>query len=451
MSIRVARGALWVMAALAMCPLTAEAQAEVVTPLAQLPHGWDPTLVGHPEALEALAPLYPALTAIDPETHEVVPGLAEAWMAEPDGLRWTFTLRADARWSNGEPVTMEEVVDRWLQVINPRRQSPHAWRLAAIDGVTALRDTDSRWSPRRKPPTFPGVEVPDPQVLQIELARPEPELPRLLAHPALSPLRTEKTRRARLRAKAHTGPPEIVAGGHRVRLTTPTTIVLAPLEGGAPGPHLRFEQRVGPAPLPVEGVQAVRVHTPISEAAHQALSLAIDRDVVVELLEGAAAPVWSLSSDEIAPAADEIGDFDPRRARALLAHGEVRQISIYFEGGPAMSWLAESLAKMWRRHLAVSVGVYEGTWGVEAEGAPGHVVMSLRPEALRPPVAATELLPSSTWWAGGRPWPDDGFHEALFERAIVEPDGPLRRALVRQMWVRMGRGPWLPLCRWGEP
>ena len=42
-------------------------------------------------------------------TGAIGPGLAESWTISPDGTVYTFKLRADAAWSNGDPVTAEDV------------------------------------------------------------------------------------------------------------------------------------------------------------------------------------------------------------------------------------------------------------------------------------------------------------------------------------------------------
>ena len=43
------------------------------------------------------------------------PGLAESWTQGGDGLTWTITLRQDAAWSDGTPITAQTVVDSWLR------------------------------------------------------------------------------------------------------------------------------------------------------------------------------------------------------------------------------------------------------------------------------------------------------------------------------------------------
>ncbi|HLR95061.1 MAG TPA: ABC transporter substrate-binding protein, partial [Jiangellaceae bacterium] len=53
--------------------------------------------------------MYDFLTNYDPETGETIPALAEEWETSEDELTWTYHLREDATWSDGEPVTAEDV------------------------------------------------------------------------------------------------------------------------------------------------------------------------------------------------------------------------------------------------------------------------------------------------------------------------------------------------------
>ena len=57
---------------------------------------------------------------IDSIAASVEPGLAESWTNSPDGKTWTFKLRKNLRWSDGEPLTADDVVFTWNDVIyNP--------------------------------------------------------------------------------------------------------------------------------------------------------------------------------------------------------------------------------------------------------------------------------------------------------------------------------------------
>ncbi|WP_077801792.1 ABC transporter substrate-binding protein [Streptomyces sp. JHA26] len=51
---------------------------------------------------------YEYLTAYDPKDNHVIPGLATAWKSSPDKLTWTYTIRSDSTWSDGQQVTAED-------------------------------------------------------------------------------------------------------------------------------------------------------------------------------------------------------------------------------------------------------------------------------------------------------------------------------------------------------
>jgi len=61
--------------------------------------------------------LFAGLLGQDAVTQQITPGLAVSWTNEPDGKTWTFTLRKNLRWSDGEPLTADDVVFTWNDVI----------------------------------------------------------------------------------------------------------------------------------------------------------------------------------------------------------------------------------------------------------------------------------------------------------------------------------------------
>jgi peptide/nickel transport system substrate-binding protein len=65
--------------------------------------------------------LFWGLLKFDAPSQEVLPALAKSWANSPDGKTWTFTLRKDLRWSDGQPLTADDVVFTWNDVIyNPK-------------------------------------------------------------------------------------------------------------------------------------------------------------------------------------------------------------------------------------------------------------------------------------------------------------------------------------------
>ena len=73
----------------------------------------DPHLIRWVHENRAARALYEGRTAADPVTTRPGPGVAERWDVSPDGRTYTFHLRADARWSNGDAVTAEDFLWSW--------------------------------------------------------------------------------------------------------------------------------------------------------------------------------------------------------------------------------------------------------------------------------------------------------------------------------------------------
>ncbi len=95
------------------------------------PETLDPSLItGQPEGRLAEA-LFEGLTSFD-EHGQVVPGVAEKWDISPDGRVYTFHLRHDARWSNGDPVTARDFRDTWRRTLAPETAAEYAYQLYYI-------------------------------------------------------------------------------------------------------------------------------------------------------------------------------------------------------------------------------------------------------------------------------------------------------------------------------
>ncbi len=134
---------------------------------------------GVPES-NVIANLLEGLLATD-NSGRLVPGVAQQWRQENNV--WTFTLRPDARWSNGEPVTAQDFVYSWQRLADPKTASPYASYLqyahiANVDEIIA----------GRQPPSALGVKALDARHLQVTLTQPVPYFTAMLAHTALKPV-----------------------------------------------------------------------------------------------------------------------------------------------------------------------------------------------------------------------------------------------------------------------
>jgi oligopeptide transport system substrate-binding protein len=110
---------------------TLEAPADLRVANGTEPKSLDPQLItGNIEAHVADA-LFEGLTRYDTKAVPV-PGVAESWDISADGLRYTFHLRKDARWSDGHPVTAGDFVYSWKRVLDPKTGAEVAYLLFPI-------------------------------------------------------------------------------------------------------------------------------------------------------------------------------------------------------------------------------------------------------------------------------------------------------------------------------
>ncbi len=91
----------------------------------RLPKSLDPAFAAAAPETDVVRALYQRLTEIDARTLKAVPGVAEEWSVSEDEKTWTFTLRKDAKWSNGRPVTAEDFVRAWQRLSEIGERSAH--------------------------------------------------------------------------------------------------------------------------------------------------------------------------------------------------------------------------------------------------------------------------------------------------------------------------------------
>ena len=116
-------------------------------------------------------------------TGELVPGTAESWDVSDDGLIYTFTIRDNARWSNGDAVTAEHFVIAWRRLVNPSTAAFNALHAEAI--VNAAEITAGE-----RPSADLGAVAADSQTLVVTLSRPTAYFLNLLTYPSMFPVHT---------------------------------------------------------------------------------------------------------------------------------------------------------------------------------------------------------------------------------------------------------------------
>jgi len=174
------------------------------------PQDLDPQICVTYTEYNILISLFEGLTCMDEKTSQPVPGVAERWEASADGLAYTFHLRADARWSNGDPLTADDFVFSFHRMLSPGLASEYSYLLYPIRNAEAFN------SGKLSDFAAVGVRALDAHTLRLELGHPCPYLPALAAHQAWFPVHRatiEKFGRFDQRGTPWTRPGNFVGNG----------------------------------------------------------------------------------------------------------------------------------------------------------------------------------------------------------------------------------------------
>ncbi|CDL80671.1 oligopeptide ABC transporter substrate-binding protein OppA [Xenorhabdus szentirmaii] len=126
--------------------------------------------------------LFETLVINDPDGN-IIPGVAESWDSQQDFKVWTFHLRKEAKWSNGDPVTAQDFVYSFRRLVDPNTASPYASYMQ----YAHLLNVDEVIKGQQKPESL-GVKALDNHTLQLTLSESVPYLARLFVHTSTSPV-----------------------------------------------------------------------------------------------------------------------------------------------------------------------------------------------------------------------------------------------------------------------
>jgi len=371
------------------------------------PDTLDPSLAEDVHAFNVLFDLYEGLVIEGPDG-SLLPGVAESWEISDDGRRYTFHLRANARWSNGEPVTADEFVAGITRGVSPNSISPYSFLLAPIaNAVNVIQG--------QVPADELGIRAEDSRTLVIELASPASHLPGILAMPVAFPLYGgENFDDAQFRK-----PDRFVGNGpyvldqwlplERIRLrknqnyraadaVAMSTVDYYPIVN--PDTELSM-YRAGElditATVPAGRVAGMRDERPdelriapslgiyyiafdLSEPPlddkklRQALSMAIDRDAVVAILArgespafgvvppGVAAHIASTYAWRVLPAAEREKEARRLYVEAGYDAGNPLHLSLIYDTGDVHETVALAVSAMWRDVLGADVSLQKKEW-----------------------------------------------------------------------------------------
>jgi oligopeptide transport system substrate-binding protein len=378
------------------------------------PSDLDPqTSIGAIEASIQLA-LFEGLVTGDPKEVSPRPGVAEKWDISPDGETYTFHLRHNARWSNGDPVTARDFIESYRRMLMPSLAAQYSYMLYPVTNAEAYN--------LGKITNFDqvGFKALDDYTLRLMLHSPTPCLLVMMIHQSWYPVpikTIEKYGALDDAANTWTRPEHIVGNGPFVlkewRMNSHILVTKSPNYWDAAHVRLReiyfdptasydteermfrsgqlhttyqaspskiaYYEKFKPnliriSPLLSTYFYKVNVMRPPlnDKRVRQALAMAIDRHAITETItRGGELPAYCLTPPDTAgyTAQAQIRE-DPAAARKLLAEAgypdgkNFPTIELLYNTLQSHKAIAEALQEMWKKNLHIEVRLHNEEWKV---------------------------------------------------------------------------------------
>jgi len=374
------------------------------------PKDLDPqTVTGVPET-KIIQSLFEGLVDKDPKSLEPRPGVAESWKVSKDGKVYTFKLRRNAKWSNGDPVTAADFIFSWKRLLDPKTASEYAYQGYYFRGGKNFNTGKTDGSQL-------GIKSTDPYTLEVTLENPTPYFLSLLYHHSLYPVHQQTVEKYQMR---WTRPEHIVSNGafllKKWQMNKVIIVERNPTYWDAVNVKLdsvhfhaiekaETEEKLfqvkklhATATVPTEKIASwtqnasgvlkrhpylgtyyywINVNRPPlnKPQVRKALALAIDREKLVKfVVKGGQAPAESFTPPGT-------GGFQPQaklprdlsrlnEAQALLAQAGFPKgkgfptIEILYNTSEGHKKIAEAIQQMWSEHLGVKASLYNQEWKV---------------------------------------------------------------------------------------
>ena len=133
-------------------------------------------------SFEVIAATIEGLYTLDADGN-AIPAIAKSYDVSEDGLVYTFHLREDAKWSNGEPVTANDFVYAWRRLVDPNTASEYAF-IMDVAGVKNAASVNAGEASLEEL----GVKAVDDSTLEVTLALPVPYFLQLMTFPSFFPM-----------------------------------------------------------------------------------------------------------------------------------------------------------------------------------------------------------------------------------------------------------------------
>ncbi len=369
------------------------------------PTDLDPHIVVNLADAKVIQSLFEPLVTFEPVTLAPKPALAESWEVSADGLTYTFHLRADAKWSNGEPVVAQDVVDSWHRILAPSLAANYASFLYLLRGAQEFNEG------RTQDFSTVGVVANDARTLVVTLTHPASYFLQVLLNTPWRPVNVRAIAKfgdPYQRGTAWTRPERFVSSGafvlkewnahqfiaveksptfydrEKVRLNAirfyPIDSIDAEERAFRAGQlHITWSLPLSKVlPLQRDHSPALRIdnqlqtyffrfnvrHAPLDDARlRRALAMAIDRQTIADkVLPGGRKPAPTFVPPLLQGYTPPAGiPYDPAAARKLLADAGhaggqgLPPLEILYNNSEILRLVAEAVQQMWRRELGLDV------------------------------------------------------------------------------------------------
>ena len=447
------------------------------------PTDLDPQTVTGLGDAKIIQSLFDPLVTFEPVSLNPVPALAERWDISADGLTNTFHLRAEAKWSNGEPLTAQDCVDSWRRILTPALAADYAYFLYLLRGAEAFH------TGKTKDFSTVGAVARDARTLVVTLTHPAPYFLQILLNSPWRPVNLRAIAAAgdpTRRGTAWTKPGNLVSSGpfvlkewsphQRVVVEkSPTYYDRARVQLNAvhfyPTDSIDAEERAYRSgqlhatwslplakvlPLQRDKNSALRIDhnletfffrlnvrkAPFTDVrVRRALALAVDRDTIAgKILPGGrqAAPTFTphfLKGYTPPPRKA----YDLEAAKKLLAEAGhpggagLPPIEILYNNSEILRLVAEAIQQMWRRDLGVDVRLVNQEYKVVFANRRAGDYQVLLGSWTADYLDATTFL--DMWLAGSgnnhTGWTDPAY-DAILDRAKTIVNAADRAAVLQQ-------------------
>jgi oligopeptide transport system substrate-binding protein len=146
------------------------------------PQDIDPDIVTGVQEYHIMMSLFEGLVSEDPVDLHPVPGVAESWDISPDRKVYTFHLRNNAKWSNGDPVTAQDFVNGFKRILSPTMGAEYSYMHYVVKNAEEYNEG------KIKDFNQCGYKVIDDHTLQVTLNNATPYFLSLLLHHSWFPV-----------------------------------------------------------------------------------------------------------------------------------------------------------------------------------------------------------------------------------------------------------------------